>query len=104
MNNNKTQVLSTVPDVTAKMIDVAITKIANALIYNDKANELQEVKEVLSKRNEAIHELVLEMNRKRALEVGSPVSKSKSKTTAKPKGMSLTKKKMVQAKQRTEAA
>ena len=104
MSNNKTQVLSTVPDVTAKMIDVAITKIANALIYNDKANELQEVKEVLSKRNEAIHELVLEMNRKRALEVGSPVSKSKSKTTAKPKGMSLIKKKMVQAKQRTEAA
>ena len=100
-SNNKTQVLCTVPDVTAKMIDVAITKIATALINDDKVNE---AKEALANKNKSINFAVVEMIEQRALAVSNSVSKTKGKSMRKPKGISLAKKKLVAAKHRTEAA
>jgi hypothetical protein len=100
-SNNKTQVLCTVPDVTAKMIDVAISKIATALIYDDKVNEANEV---LSNKNKSINSAVLKMIEQRALAVGESVSKTKARSMPKSKGISLIKKKLVAAKHRTEAA
>lgn len=94
--DNQTQVLCTVPNATAHMVDAAILKIAMALMQDEKTNA---AKEVLATRDASVQALVKTVKAKDMAKV-LPHKSGQAKT----KAASSTKKKSIAAKRRSKAA
>lgn len=100
IGNNKTNILSTVPDVSSKTIDTMIKRIATAILKDEKTNA---AKTLLDNRNAAVDDVLKSVSVKTLASL-VPARRKASNAATKVKAVAVKKKKAIAVKKRATAA